>query len=496
MNNNDNAKKYEELKDTKTINEWTKKKHDLGIRIADWAVQDKYDSDKDYDHRTVFQHDIGRIIHSKAFRRLKHKTQVFISYEKDHYRTRLTHVMEVFQIATSIARTLALNEDLSAAIALGHDLGHTPFGHSGEYTLDNIMCGRNKEVINIIDGDEKEIKDKLNERYNKYGFGYKHNYESVKIFNKEKLKISAETREGILKHTKWLKSIRHASTDPSKLGNQFLEDYNLKDIQDKLGSMPYMEAQVVAWCDEIAQRCHDLDDGVRSGLITLRNSNLAEIIKPLRNINKDYINNFIENYDKAVKAEINENEDKNEYLPEVIRGLVNFFVSDLLDASLSEIKRGAANKADYFRKNIPDTIKDDKGIESPELGYFTIHFTADVYGFMNKLQDILNISVYHSSPSTVREERAKYFIVSMFKAYLSNPLSMPNATLLKYISTTKELQRIRNLKTDETEEYFRGLRKDLRFWELICDHISGMTDDYAQDRFERLFTPFKMVTND
>lgn len=148
--------------------------------LAPWAVKDddpeatkreNGEENASFGHRTAFQHDIGRIIHSKAFRRLKHKTQVFISYKKDHFRTRLTHTLEVLQIATYIARTLGLNEDLVAAIALGHDLGHTPFGHAGEKVLDKIMSGK---YTNFSSTEVKRI-------LSKDRCGFKHNIHSIKV---------------------------------------------------------------------------------------------------------------------------------------------------------------------------------------------------------------------------------------------------------------------------------------------------------------------------
>src|SRR3989339_1578075 len=179
MTNNHKNKYIELFKKTHGVAEWaTVRLNKLKERLAPWAIKDRYYNKKEYckkdkyDHRTKFQHDISRIIHSKAFRRLKHKTQVFISYEKDHYRTRLTHVMEVFQLATNIARTLGLDEDLAGAIALGHDLGHTPFGHAGESSLNNIMEGKCEELLTFFNSEDKEeIIRTLELRKHKLGFG-------------------------------------------------------------------------------------------------------------------------------------------------------------------------------------------------------------------------------------------------------------------------------------------------------------------------------------
>lgn len=162
--------------------------------------------------RTVFQHDRDRIIHSKAFRRLKHKTQVFISPTGDHYRTRLTHTLEVSQIARTIARALGLNEDLTEAIALGHDLGHTPFGHAGENVLDKLL--------------------------RKYGMSFDHNEQSLHVADDiERLNLTMEVRDGILNHP-W-----------------------------NCPSAKTLEGQIVRFADRIAYINHDIDDSIRSGLL-------------------------------------------------------------------------------------------------------------------------------------------------------------------------------------------------------------------------------------
>lgn len=196
--------------------------------------------EKECDIRTVFQRDRDRIIHSKAFRRLKYKTQVFISPEGDHYRTRLTHTLEVSQISRTIARALKLNEDLTEAIALGHDLGHTPFGHSGEQILNEL-----------------------------HHEGFKHNEESLKIvdyveINKKKrgLNLTYEVRDGILKHT--------GPIDPQTL-----------------------EGQIVKIADRIAYINHDIDDAIRAKILTIKDLP-KDCIKVLGETHGDRINNMIE----------------------------------------------------------------------------------------------------------------------------------------------------------------------------------------------------------
>src|SRR5499427_3262424 len=183
------------------------------------------------DSRTQYARDRDRNIHSRAFRRLKHKTQVFIPYEGDHFRTRLTHTIEVSQIARSVARALGLNEDLTEAVALGHDLGHTPFGHSGEYVLDRLLRESHPEAG-----------------------GFKHNFQSVRVVDRlEKryeepgLNLTHDVREGVLKHTSWPRDFPFPLDFPEGL---------------RFESGGSLEAQVVNWTDEIAQQTHDLEDGL------------------------------------------------------------------------------------------------------------------------------------------------------------------------------------------------------------------------------------------
>src|SRR5512147_2883017 len=188
--------------------------------------------------RTVFQRDRDRVLHATAFRRLKHKTQVFVAHEGDHYRTRLTHSLEVAQIARTICRTLRLNEDLVEALSLAHDLGHTPFGHAGEDALNTCMKA--------------------------YG-GFEHNLQSLRVVelleeryaNFDGLNLTFETREGILKHCS-----RDNARQLGELGARFLKR-----------QQPSLEAQLANVADEIAYNNHDVDDGLRSGLISLAQLN-------------------------------------------------------------------------------------------------------------------------------------------------------------------------------------------------------------------------------
>ncbi len=203
--------------------------------LAPWAAHSGRSRGRQYpepshSYRTEFQRDRERIIHSRAFRRLEYKTQVFVNHEGDHYRTRLTHTIEVAQIARSIARALRLNEDLAEAVALAHDLGHTPFGHSGERALNDLMTDsggfeHNRQSLRVVE--------KLEERYD--GF--------------PGLNLTWETREGIIKHSSCYDHPEASDYAPAE--------------------RPSLEAQIIDYADEIAYNNHDIDDGLTSGLLDL-----------------------------------------------------------------------------------------------------------------------------------------------------------------------------------------------------------------------------------
>ena len=204
--------------------------------LAPYAMRDENSRGRNYkeifkDNRPAFERDRDRIIHSTAFRRLEYKTQVFVNHEGDYYRTRLTHSLEVSQIARAIARRLKVNEELTEAIALAHDLGHTPFGHSGEAILDGLMKNHGGFEHNL---QSLRIVEKLEERYPNFNG----------------LNLTWETREGLVKH-----SSPHDITDPSKL----------KEYEPE--KSPTLEAQIIDLADEIAYNNHDIDDGLQSGLL-------------------------------------------------------------------------------------------------------------------------------------------------------------------------------------------------------------------------------------
>jgi dGTPase len=243
----------------------------------------------EHPYRTCFQRDRDRIVHSNAFRRLEYKTQVFIIHENDYYRTRLTHTIEVTQIARTIARTLRLNEDLVEAIALAHDLGHTPFGHSGE--------------------------EKLNELMKKYG-GFEHNRQSLRIVDELEerypefngLNLTYEVREGLAKHK---------------------TDYDNSTSKEFNTSNPSLEAQVVNLADEIAYNSHDLDDGIKSALLKIEDVDKLEICKEF----SQKISNL--------------SFEKRRYL--LVRGIINSLSTDLINETLKNLEIYKIKSVDNIR---------------------------------------------------------------------------------------------------------------------------------------------------
>jgi dGTPase len=269
--------------------------------------------EQEHPYRSCYQRDRDRIVHSTAFRRLEYKTQVFVNHEGDYYRTRLTHTLEVAQIARSIARILRLNEDLTEAIALAHDLGHTPFGHSGEDALKTLMkryggFDHNTHGLRVVD--------MLEERYPQF----------------RGLNLSWEVREGIVKHST-------AYDNPPKV----------KQMQPNL-SAP-LETQVVDIADEIAYDTHDLDDGLTSGLLNEHALEKVGIFKEgCKIIDKQYTN---------IKEQIRKYQ--------VIKYLINLAVSDLSENSYNNIKRMDIRSADQARRTKKRIISFSKPVQQKRL---------------------------------------------------------------------------------------------------------------------------------
>jgi len=347
--------------------------------------------EKENSIRSPYQRDRDRIIHSSSFRRLKHKTQVFVNSEGDHYRTRLTHSMEVSQIARTLARTLGLNEDLCETLSLSHDLGHTPFGHAGEEILN--QCMRN------------------------YG-GFNHNIQTLRIvtFIENKyykfngLNLTIETLDGLIKHNGPVKNIGLFRTI---LKNDLLK----KRIS--FDQFPSLEAQVASIADDIAYNNHDLEDGLRAGLFTIKKFSSISFISK-------FINKHIKNL-KKYRREI--------IINQIVRELINTMVVDVIHTTNKNLK--IVNP-----QSINDIYKQDCLI---------VDFSDKMKKVDKQIKDFLKINMYNHKKVIINTNKGKKIISDLFVYLIKNPL--------KYIN----------------KELFKNERKE----RVVADFIAGMTDRYA-----------------
>ena len=297
--------------------------------------------------RTPYQRDRDRIIHSSSFRRLKHKTQVFVNTEGDHYRTRLTHSMEVSQIARTLARSLGLNEDLSETLSLSHDLGHTPFGHAGEEVLSQCM-----------------------ERYG----GFDHNIQTLRIvtFIENKyykfcgLNLTVETLDGLIKHNGPIKNL-------SSYKKMLRKDLFNKKID--FNTFPSLEAQIAAISDDIAYNNHDLEDGLRAGLFTIKEFNLMPLISKL--INKHVKN--IKNFRKEI------------IISQIVRELINSMVVDVINTTNKNLKKISPESTnDIYKQN-----------------NLIVHFSDKMKNIDKQIKDFLKQNMYNNKKVIVNTNRGK-----------------------------------------------------------------------------------------
>ncbi len=342
--------------------------------------------------RGEFQRDRDRIVHCTAFRRLEYKTQVFVNHEGDLFRTRLTHSIEVAQITRSIARALRLNEDLAEAVALSHDLGHTPFGHAGQEALNGCM------------------KD--------FG-GFEHNLQSLRIvdvleesyaeFNG--LNLLHETREGILKHCSQKNAERLG-----EIGRRFID-----------GRQPSLEAQLANLADEIAYNNHDVDDGLRSGLITLEQLENVSIFARNRRIVE-------QRYPGLAGRRL---------IHETIRRMINLMAVDLIEQTRNNIDEAGVGSLDDVRA-------------APRL----VAYSAELLPELRVLKTFLRDNLYHHYQVLRMTDKARRIIQDLFAAFMNDPRLLPP----QYLQMTK---------ADKPR--------------AIADYIAGMTDRYAMKEHRRLY---------
>jgi dGTPase len=374
-------------------------------------------AESEHAYRTAFQRDRDRIIHSRAFRRLKHKRQVFLITEGDHFRTRLTHTLEVAQISRTMARALGLNEDLVEAIALGHDLGHTPFGHLGETGLNEILQGHDT-LDGLFDGSS-------------FG-GFKHNYQSLRIvdmleqkYEVAGLNLTAPVREGILKHTRL------------KRGQYNYPAFDVAALAFEFAAATTLEGQIVAIADEVAQRTHDLEDGLRAGLVKVEEIRRLEIAK--------LVEERLTIANTAFPATLTSNNgDHYLYRNQLINGLINLLVSDIIQQTLQQVETfaGRFNRLNFFDQELVRF--------GPELEPLQKALNAFIY------QRVIFVPAVQKADAPVRE-----ILRTLFKLYYQDRQLMPQLPLL------------------ENSEEKSGPRQ-------IADFIAGMTDNFVFREIERL----------
>ncbi|QRX84505.1 deoxyguanosinetriphosphate triphosphohydrolase [Glaciimonas sp. PAMC28666] len=358
------------------------------------------------DTRTEFQRDRDRIVHCTAFRRLEYKTQVFVNHEGDLFRTRLTHSIEVAQIARSIARNLQLNEDLVEAISLAHDLGHTPFGHAGQDALNACMHNFGGFEHNL---QSLRLVDKLEQRYGAF----------------DGLNLMFETREGILKHC----SLANAK----KLG-----DIGQRFIQRK---QPGLEAQVANLADEIAYNNHDIDDGLRSGLLTLEQ--MLQI-------------DFFARHNREVEA-IFPGLRGRRAINETVRRMINALINDLIETSRKRIEAAAPQSIDDVRDATP-----------------LIAFSESMALEATALKQFLRENLYRHYLVNRMTSKARRIVVELFDCFVNEPALLPPDYQLMSPVTPQ------NSGLTETDSAQLQARQ-------VADYIAGMTDRYAIREHRRLF---------
>jgi dGTPase len=342
--------------------------------------------------RSEFQRDRDRIIHSTAFRRLEYKTQVFVNHEGDLFRTRLTHSIEVAQIGRSIARQLNLNEDLVEAVALAHDVGHTPFGHAGQDALNSCMQGHGGFEHNL---QSLRVVDLLEERYAAF----------------DGLNLSFETREGILKHCALNKA-----AELGEVGARFLNDQR-----------PSLEAQLTNLADEIAYNNHDVDDGLRSGLITLEQLSGVGLFA-------SHLNAVTAAYPKLEGRRV---------IHETVRSMINTLINDLVNQTQKNISVARLETLDDVRA-------------APTL----VAFSSELLEQQRELKIFLHTNLYRHYQVMRMSTKARRIVSELFAAFTSDRRLLPP-------------QFQHQAETDQAR--------------AVADYIAGMTDRYAIKEYRRLF---------
>ena len=365
--------------------------------------------------RSDFQRDRDRIVHSTAFRRLVYKTQVFLNHEGDLFRTRLTHSLEVAQLGRSIARTLRLSEDLVEAIALAHDLGHTPFGHAGQDALNACLKAANPTSA-----------------------GFEHNLQSLRVVDVleerypafDGLNLTFETREGILKHCS-RRNARHIEVrEPGGVAQRFVAV-----AEGAAARQPGLEAQLANLADEIAYNAHDIDDGVRSGLLSL------EQLESVPLFNR-YRCQALADYPTLQGRRL---------LFETIRRMLSAQVYDVIDATGERLRQAAPADVQAVRQqHALVCFSDEMALQSASLKRFLLQ------------------NLYRHPQVTQTTQAAQQVVRDLFEVYMADPAQMPQAHIERFDGVGSAQQ--------------PGAKPE----RVVADYIAGMTDRFAAKEHERL----------
>lgn len=397
------------------------------------------------DFRTQFARDRDRILHARAFRRLKHKTQVYVPHTADHPRTRLTHTLEVAQLARTMARALGLNEDLAEAIALGHDLGHTPFGHSGEKVLARILAGK-EPTCPLPASVVAEVGT------------FKHNYHSLRVvdlleqrYPTPGLNLTDPVREGILKHTSWRPDLPFPLPDREGL---------------RLDQPCHLEGQVVALADEIAQQTHDLEDGLANEAVSLSAVEPLGLVAKAIEILGDRYRQERSAFRRAAALQ---------------RTLIHLLVTDAVRHTARQLGElasafGLGDRASWqrFWAASPRELV----AFSPHMQPLFAELKAFIYQFIINHQEV-----------NLQDHRAQLVLTGLFRAYYSNPLTLPPYVLLRF-SELSGRPYLRDLPHGQAqEEVTTHYHPDPRFVRILVDHLAGTSDRFALSEFEKLYHP-------
>lgn len=375
-------------------------------------------SEADAPTRTPFQRDRDRIVHSTAFRRLVYKTQVFINHEGDLFRTRMTHSLEVAQLARSMARSLHLNEDLVETIALAHDLGHTPFGHAGQDALHGCMQAFGGFEHNL---QSLRVVDHLEERYLTF----------------DGLNLCFESREGILKHCSKTHALALEQSETVHPGAQGGVAWRFLH-----GGQPSLEAQLCNLADEIAYSCHDIDDGVRSGLLSLEQMEAVPLFS-------HYLALAAQSHPSLASRR-----QQRRWLYESIRLMLSDMVYDVLATTAQHLRAAPLDSPDAVRA-------------APAM----VRFSPAMRESTRALKQFLFQHLYRHTQVEATMQRARQVVRDLFAAYTADPSllnSEPSA-----------------LSQGESEDEGEG-GAAISLQRQVCDHIAGMTDRYALREHERL----------